>query len=143
VSSALNLDRIAKNKADLLAVQNEVLKIIEPDMKDVISDKKNIYSLKYLLIQAVEGITDTCQHILSRRKGLPCEGYADCIVKAGENGLIKSELANKLRRLADLRNNLVHRYWIIDDEELFSISKANIRDLGEFVSQIDALIAKL
>jgi len=37
----------------------------------------------------------------------------------------------------DLRNSLIHRYWIINDEELFTVCKDNIRDLEYFVNQID------
>lgn len=75
-------------------------------------------------------------------KGAACEGYVDCIVKAGENGLISHQLANNLRRLADLRNSLIHRYWIINDEELYDVSKENIDDLENFVSQIDNVVKK-
>ncbi len=55
---------------------------------------------------------------------------------------ITPELLNKLRRLADLRNSLIHRYWIINDEELFTVSKENIKDLEDFVSQIDAFVSR-
>lgn len=108
-----------------------------------VSERKNIFSLRYLLIQAVESITDTCQHIPSKIKGLPCDGYVDCIIKAGENQIISKALAKKLRRLADLRNNLVHRYWIIDDDELYHLTKANIDNLEDFVSQIDDFIGTI
>lgn len=97
--------------------------------------------LKYLLIEAVEAITDVCQHILAKTKGVVCDGYVDCILKAGNNEIISSELSNKLRRLADLRNSLIHRYWIINDEELYKVSKDNIGDLHDFVEQIDAFVA--
>lgn len=63
------------------------------------------------------------------------------MVKAGENGVITSNLSGKLRRLADLRNSLIPRYWIINDEELFTISSANSGDLKEFADQIDAFLA--
>jgi len=91
----------------------------------------------------VEAITEICQHILARTKGVSCGGYVDCIVKAGENGLINQTLANKLRRLADLRNSLIHRYWIINDEELYNICKENIGDFKDFITQIDDFIFKL
>ncbi len=138
----LDNERIAKNKADIFVVKSDVASLVSLDKEKFLSDKKNSLSLKYLLIQAVEAITDTCQHILVKAKGAVCEGYVDCIVKAGENGLISHQLANKLRRLADLRNSLIHRYWIINDEELYNISKENIGDLEDFVNQIDSIIKK-
>ena len=76
-------------------------------------DYRNPLALKYLLIEAVEAITEICQHILARAKGASCSGYIDCIVKAGENGLITPTLANKLRRLADLRNSLIPNFPLL------------------------------
>jgi uncharacterized protein YutE (UPF0331/DUF86 family) len=139
----LNIERIAKNKADILKTKNDLLSIIASDKETFLLDNRNTLSLKYLLIQAVEAISDTCQHILAKIKGITCDGYVDCIVKAGDNGLITNQLANKLRRLSDLRNSLIHRYWIIDNEELYDITKENIYDFEEFVEQIDSFIKEL
>lgn len=141
--SPLNLERIAKNKADILAAKQDMVSLVDLDREEFLSEKKNIHSLKYLLIQTVEAIADTCQHTLSKLKGLPCEGYVDCIVKAGENQVISKGLADKLKRLADLRNILIHRYWVINDEELYKQAQKNIGDFEDFVGQIDELILKI
>ena len=138
----LDKDRITKNKSDILNVKSQIDDFIAVDKETFLSDKRNALSLKYLLVEAVEAISDVCQHILAKTKGLACDGYIDCIVKAGDNGIITPELSNKLRRLADLRNSLIHRYWIINDEELFTISKENIGDLEDFANQIDDFIAR-
>ncbi|MEW6376150.1 MAG: DUF86 domain-containing protein [Thermodesulfobacteriota bacterium] len=138
----LDKDRIAKNKTDILSIHSQIQEMTRIGEETFLLDKRNSLSLKYLLIEAVEAITDICQHILARVKGVPCGGYVDCIVKAGENGIITSELSNKLRRLADLRNSLIHRYWIINDEELFYICKDNVGDLNNFTIQIDDFIVK-
>jgi len=138
----LDKDRIAKNKADILSIKAQIEEMIAMGKETFILDKRNPLSLKYLLIEAVEAITDICQHILARVKGISCSGYVDCIVKAGENGIITPELSNRLRRLADLRNSLIHRYWIINDEDLFYICKDNVGDLNNFTIQIDEFIVK-
>lgn len=137
----LSSDRILKNTADLLNAKTEIEKILSVGNEAFLSDKKNSLALKYLLIEAVEAITDICQHILAKTKVVICRGYVDCIVKAGENGIIQSALANKLRRLADLRNSLIHRYWIINDEELFRQCSANINDLSDFAAQINFFVS--
>ncbi len=139
----LDRDRITKDKTDILSIKSQIEDIIAAGKESFLSEKRNSLSVKYLLVEAVEAITDSCQHILAKTKGIACEGYVDCIVKAGENSIITSPLANKLRRLADLRNSLIHRYWIINDEELFIVCKENINDLKDFVSQIDDFTAKL
>lgn len=138
----LDKDRITKDKTDILNVKVQIEEMIAADEEAFLLDKRNRLSLKYLLIEAVEAITDIYQHILAKTKGIACSGYVDCIIKAGENGIIKTQLSNKLRRLADLRNNLIHRYWIIDDKELFKVCKDNLGDFEDFVVQIDNLVTK-
>lgn len=136
-----NANRIAKAISDVLETSSEIQKILSAGKEAFLSDKKYSLALKYLLIEAVEAITDVCQHLLAKAKGAACNGYVDCIVKAGEHGIVKADLANKLRRLADLRNSLIHRYWIINDDELFTQCSANIGDFEQFVSQIKAFLA--
>ena len=131
-----NADRVAKGIADILEAKAEMEKILSSGKEAFLSDRKNSLALKYLLIQAVEAITDVCQHLLAKTKGVVCSGYVDCIVKAGENGVIQSALAGKLRKLADLRNSLVHRYWIINDGELFNHCSTNMNDFSDFSSQV-------
>jgi len=72
--SPLNFNRIAKDKADILAVKQEVTGLVNLSKKEFLSERKNIFSLRYLLIQAVESITDACQHILSKIKGTAMRG---------------------------------------------------------------------
>ena len=139
----LSSDRILKNTTDILSTKTEIERILSVGKEDFLSDKKNSLALKYLLIEAVEAITDICQHILAKTKGVMCSGYVDCIVKAGENGIIQIVSANKLRRLADLRNSLIHRCWIINDEELFNQCSANINDLSDSVAQVNSFISGL
>ena len=136
-----NGDRVSKGIADIMEAKAEIGKLNSVGKDAFLSDKKNSLALKYLLIEAVEAITDVCQHLLAKTKGVACSGYVDCIVKAGEQGIIKADLANKLRRLADLRNSLIHRYWIINDEELFTQCTANVNDLSDFSGQINVFIS--
>ena len=131
-----NGDRVSKGIADILEAKTEMEKILSVGRDVFLSDRKNSLALKYLLIQAVEAIVDVCQHLLAKTKGVVCSGYVDCIVKAGENGLIQPALATKLRKLADLRNSLVHRYWIINDGELFDHCSINVNDFSDFSSQV-------
>ncbi len=45
-------------------------------------------------------------------------------------------------KLADLRNSLIHRYWIIDDSELFEQCNADIKDLTDFVSRVNTFTSR-
>lgn len=139
----IDIDRLNKAKADIIAVYGQINTLLKSGKEGFLLDQKGPLALKYLLIEAVEAIADICQHLLAKTKGKPCEGYVDCIMKAGKEAIILPELANKLRRLADLRNSLIHRYWIIDDEQLYLQTDQNKGDLMEFVSQIDTFLQSL
>lgn len=139
----INLEKIAKAKADILNAFHKIEEIVRTEKSDFLADSKSPLALKYLLIESVEAITDVCQHLLARTKGIPCDEYVDCIVKTGREGIITASLANKLRKLADLRNSLIHRYRVIDDEQLYTQTVENKSDLIDFVNQIDAFIASI
>ncbi len=137
----INDDKVVKGTTDILNIKAEILKILSVGKETFLSDKKNPLAVKYLLVEAVEAISDICQHVLAKTKGVVCSGYVDCIVKTGEQGIIQPALANKLRKLADLRNSLIHRYWIINDEELFQQCSGNINDFSDFTMQMHAFIS--
>ncbi len=139
----IDKDRIAKAKTDVVRVFEQVSTLIVAGKEVFLADQKNSLALKYLLIEAVEAIADVCQHLLAKTKGVACEGYVDCIVKTGEKGIISIPLAGKLRLLANLRNSLIHRYWTINDEQLYDMTFANKGDLVEFSNQIDSFLASL
>jgi uncharacterized protein YutE (UPF0331/DUF86 family) len=52
-------------------------------------------------------------------------------------------LAERLRRLAALRNILVHRDWSIDDARVYVETQANVSDLTAFIDEIEALVRPL
>jgi uncharacterized protein YutE (UPF0331/DUF86 family) len=139
----LDRNRIAKDIADIAMARGELERLIAVDQATFFSDSRNVFSVRYLLIQAVEAMTDLCQHMLARTRGIPCDGYIDCIVKTGEHGIISVALAERLRRLAALRNILVHRYWNIDDARVYVETKVNLSDLTTFIDAIEALVRTL
>lgn len=140
---SVDMDRILKAKMDLVRVSDQIDQFFGNGVKDYLSDPRNALSLKYLLIEAVEAMADICQHLLAKAKGMVCEGYVDCLVKAGEAGIITSALAQKLRKLADLRNILIHRYWVVDDEKIYTQTMKNKQNLRKFIDQVDDFVNSL
>jgi uncharacterized protein YutE (UPF0331/DUF86 family) len=61
------------------------------------------------------------------------ETYADIFNELGHLGVLKDPaLTERLVRMAKFRNRLVHMYWDIDEEFLYSILQENIVDLEQF-----------
>jgi uncharacterized protein YutE (UPF0331/DUF86 family) len=142
-SLVLDRNRIAKDIADIAMARAEIERLIAVEQATFFSDSRNVFSVRYLIIQTVEAMTDLCQHMLARTRGIPCDGYIDCIVKAGEHGIISVALAERLRRLAALRNILMHRCWSIYDARVYIEAKANVSDLTTFIDEIEAQVRTL
>jgi hypothetical protein len=70
----LDNERIAKNKADILAVKFDVTNLVFPDKERFLSDKKNSLSLKYLLnniskenIDDLEDFVNQIDNVIKKR----------------------------------------------------------------------------
>ena len=62
----LDRNRIAKDIADIAMARGEIERLIAVDQETFFSDSRNAFSVRYLIIQAVEAMTDLCQHMLAR-----------------------------------------------------------------------------
>ena len=101
-----------------------------------------IFSMRYLIIQAVEASSSICLHILYGVYNERAEGFPQCFDRLGKKGLIPSHLASNLASSARLRNLLVHRYWEIDDEKVFKSLNENLGDFEKFITHIRGFMEK-
>ncbi len=88
------------------------------------------------VIQLVEAASSICIHILMRKFNEKAEGYPQCFIKLGERNIIPIELANKLASAARMRNLLVYRYWIINDNKIYNSVKKGLNDFKVFIHYI-------
>jgi len=93
-------------------------------------------SMRYLLIQLVEAASSICMHILLGAFDERAEGFPECFVRLGDKGVIPGDLASGLSSAARLRNLLVHRYWVINDEEVYKSVKKGLKDFEVFVAHV-------
>lgn len=138
----INIEKLKTLEKELLDNILEIKSIIDVEEQVFLGDKKSIYSLRYLLIQAVETTASICNHILTRVKGMVPRGYPDCFEKLADAGIIPQELGNKLKKLASLRNIIIHKYWVIDDRKIFMSVKENLGDFEEFLKQINEILKR-
>jgi len=93
-------------------------------------------SMRYLLIQLVEAASSICMHILLGAFNESAEGFPECFARLGVKGVIPEGLASRLSSAARLRNLLVHRYWVINDEKVYESVKRGLRDFEDFVAHV-------
>jgi uncharacterized protein YutE (UPF0331/DUF86 family) len=138
----INIEKLKLLEKDLLDTVSEIKTITSVEEEVFVKNQKDIYSLRYLLIAAVEAMANICNHILARITGQVPKGYPDCFEKLSDAAIITKELSDKLKKAASLRNIIIHKYWAIDDLKVFKSAKENIGDFEKFLKQINTFIGK-
>lgn len=89
---------------------------------------------------AIERIIDILSIINSDlRLSIP-EDEEDVIENLGRNGILMQSMVDKVRRMKEFRNIIVHRYGRIDDLLAYKILKENFEDFGEFIESIELFL---
>jgi uncharacterized protein YutE (UPF0331/DUF86 family) len=101
-----------------------------------LKDKILIGSAKYYLQVSIECCLDVANHIIASEKFRAPRDYADSFTVIQEQGIISSELGDRLRQMAKFRNRLVHLYGEIDNIYVYNYLQDDIKDTEKFKSII-------
>ena len=138
----INIEKLKTLEKDLSDTISEIRIIIAIEEEVFLKNSKEIYALRYLLIEAVEAMANICNHLLVRTTGQVPKGYPDCFEKLSAAKIITEELSGKLRKAASLRNILIHKYGKIDDKKAFEDIKEGIRDFEAIIKEIEEFLKK-
>ncbi len=111
-------------------------KISKTPKETFLKDKILTGSAKYYLQVSIECCLDVANHIIASDKLRAPRDYSDSFLVIQEEGLISSELGDKLRQMAKFRNRLVHLYGEIDNTYVYEYIKGDLKDIEEFKSVI-------
>ena len=111
-------------------------KISKTPKETFLKDKILIGSAKYYLQVSIKCCLDVANHIIASEKLRAPRDYSDSFLVIQEEGLISSELGDKLRQMAKFRNRLVHLYREIDNTNVYEYIKGDLKDIEEFKSVI-------
>jgi len=111
-------------------------KISRTPQETFLKDEILIGSAKYYLQVSIECCLDVANHIIASEKFRAPRDYADSFMVIQEEGIISSELGDKLRQMAKFRNRIVHLYGEIDDSYVYKYLQDDIKDTEEFKSII-------
>lgn len=87
---------------------------------------------------AIEACLDLANHIISYAGFREPLDNKDCFQVLLENEIISVELADKLKKMAQFRNVVVHDYLRINPGIVYAIVQNNIRDIAAFAQSIEA-----
>ena len=104
--------------------------------EEIVADPDKIASAKYHFIVAIESCIDMCNHIISRNGFRVPDDYADTFRVMAEEGVLKNEILDDLVAMAKFRNRLVHLYWEVNNDQLYSILTSRLSDFKMVLTSI-------
>jgi uncharacterized protein YutE (UPF0331/DUF86 family) len=70
------------------------------------------------------------------------ENYKDICLKPGEVGIVPTDFAEQLGRMAQFRNVLAQRYWEVDLRRVFQRLQHKAGDLERFTQYVGEYLSK-
>lgn len=136
----INIEKTKK----LLSEANRSLNILKGlaklDRVQIVENDANLDRVKYNFIIVIQSLIDICNHIVAKGHGRVPEDYGDCFKSLSELGVIDSNLAARLSKMAGFRNLLIHLYWQVDDNKVYEILRTNLEDIDDFLEKISAFL---
>jgi uncharacterized protein YutE (UPF0331/DUF86 family) len=109
---------------------------------EFMSDPHKQSSAKYNFTAAIEAAIDIASHVISRKALRAPEDYADTFQVLSDSGIVSSDFADELKKMARFRNRLVHLYWDVDTAELRRILETKLGDFDRYLSEIGAYMTR-
>ena len=94
------------------------------------------YEVERILELLIMNASDIIMHLLSSRGEAPPVSYRAAFLRAGEVGIISTELSKNLSMSAGLRNILVHEYEEIDYSLLHNSIPVALRDFTRLIAEL-------
>lgn len=126
--------RLLKKYTDILSRIKEVSK------NKYLNDEIIRGSAERYIQLAIESCINIGNRILSQEQINnninPPEAYADIFENLYKLRIIDENFAESLKHMAKFRNKLVHMYWEIDNDFVYSILQNRLTDFEKFISVI-------
>ena len=105
-------------------------------LESFLKDKIIIGGAKYYLQVSIECCLDVANHVIATEHFRAPRDYADSFKVLEEEGVIPSELGNRLGMAAKFRNRPVHLYGNVDDARVHQFMKGDLLDLFNYKSAV-------
>jgi len=108
--------------------------------EEFFSDRKNPPFVESYLRRSLEAVFDIGRHILSKTWGFKEIEYKTIAKELGSKGVVTKELSDVLITMAGYRNRMVHFYREVTPQELYQITRDNLKDIDRFTREIASFI---
>lgn len=127
---------------ELLSDLREALSLLREALSSpreaFLSSWRDRLSVRYLLVEVIEAAAALGIHLLEARGLEAPRSYGAVFTRMAEEGIITWEVAEGMRKLAGLRNLLVHRYWEIDDGRIYDEARGSgLGIIERFIEEVE------
>jgi len=92
------------------------------------------YSIRYHVIVLAEAVGGICIHVAMEDIGREPKSYSECFRMLEDEGVF--DCSRDLISMMRLRNLLVHRYWTIDDAQIYNSIKKDFKCIDNFLRSV-------
>ena len=129
----VDVSQIKHRITEVLEAKAELKKLTGKPYEKLDMNEK--YAIRYHVIVLAEALGNVCLHVAKEDLKQEPLSYSECFRLLDDEG-ISDNCAKELVALVRLRNLLTHRYWIIDDNQVYNSIKDDFRGVNKFLESV-------
>ncbi|MBX5321355.1 MAG: DUF86 domain-containing protein [Candidatus Bathyarchaeota archaeon] len=128
----INVEHIKQRIIEILETTDELKRLTSKPSAELGFNEK--YAIRYHIIVLAEALGSLCFQIATEDFNRTPQSYSQCFKILEEEGVCNC--ARDLTAIMRLRNLLVHRYWIIDDNQVYNAIKSDFEAVDKFLKSV-------
>ena len=133
---AVDIATLQKRTQEILSLVRDLKELSDITFARFEKNRERQYAVMHVLQLAIEACLSLGNHIVAQeRLGIP-GSYQDTFSLLDRGGILPTEFADEMKKMARFRNRLVHIYWDIDLEQLYGVITERLGDFEIFVKHI-------
>ena len=129
----VDVSQIKQRITEVLDAKAELKRLTMKPYAELNMEEK--YAIRYHVIVLAEALGNVCLHVAKEDLQKEPLSYSECFRLLDEEG-ISDNCAKELTALVRLRNLLTHRYWIIDDNQVYNSIKNGFKGVNKFLERV-------
>lgn len=126
-------EKVTTLSSEILSACERLRELGRMPRNEFIGNPHLVASAKYHLIVGIEAAIDLSNHLISQNRWRAPVDYADTFRIMEQHGFFDGELSSRLQDMARFRNRIIHLYWNIDNDMIYDVLRADIRDIKQFL----------
>ncbi len=129
----VDVNQLKQRINEVLDAKAELKRLTLKAYAELSLDEK--YAIRYHIIVLAEALGGICLHVAKEDLEQEPLSYSECFRLLDEEGIC-GDCAKDLSAMVRLRNLLTHRYWAIDDQQVYNSIKDNFRGVDKFIESV-------